>query len=309
MKDHLQPESLSAYLDGELEGRERSTVEQHLASCAECSALRSRLGAAMGSVGSLGPVAMTADEHRVLRQTLLKSRAARSRMGRFGFRQWALAGGLVMVTVTALAFSFLRDGGPVGGNNEALTQAGAPSGGPRFIFDNPAEVDRTVAALPEVAGSNAAATPKSAAGGASQSQRNADAGTNSTASDSAAGTAEDAPPMEAMGPANEAPESADEDAVTQQPASGDPFSPEEGDECLSRVASTQSYPMVPLLAEEALYQGRPAWLLVYGWGPKVNAGEPADRWQSWLVEPDVCRNSSGAQLEERALYRSYSGAE
>ena len=96
----------------------------------------------------------------------------------------------------------------------------------------------------------------------------------------------------------------------QQPAgTGDPFAPQAGDECLSRVAATQGYAMVPLLAEEALYQDRPAWLLVYGWGPKVNAGEPADRWQSWLVEPDVCRNSSGAQLEERALYRSYSGAQ
>ena len=67
MKNHLEPESLSAYLDGELDGNEKAAVEQHLGSCADCSAVRARLASAMGSVAALGPVTMTADEHRVRR--------------------------------------------------------------------------------------------------------------------------------------------------------------------------------------------------------------------------------------------------
>jgi anti-sigma factor RsiW len=302
MKEHLENESLSAYLDGELDGREQSRVEQHLQSCSVCSAAKAGLASAAKSVASLGPVSMTVDEHRALRQAVLRSRPAATAR-RFGFPQWALAGTMVLIAVSALALSFLRDGGPAR-QNEALTEAGLPSdsSAPIFSFDEPADVDRTVEALPEIAG------PKRSSAQPEQAARDQDA--DSSAAGAAApapanqGTAQNfsqPPPLKAIVP----PEEADgEGGIMAAPG---PFNPVAGDECMRRVAATQTYEMVPVRVEEASYQGQPAWLLVYGWGPNVDAGLPADRWQTWLVDPDDCINYTGAELEAKALYRSFTG--
>ncbi|MEX0790890.1 MAG: zf-HC2 domain-containing protein, partial [Actinomycetota bacterium] len=205
MNDHLAPESLSAYLDGELDERERGRADQHLGSCPDCSGALSALAAAIGSVASLGPVTVTADEHRELRQAVLKSRTSASRLG-FRVPQWALAGGLVLVAVTVLAISFLRPGDS--GQQEALTEAAAPAvGGPAFNFSTGEEVDRTVAGLPEVA-----AGLNRYRAGDSEEARDGD-GDPATAADSYAGaTAGDSggqapPPRSAPVLVNPAPES------------------------------------------------------------------------------------------------------
>ncbi|CAN5830059.1 hypothetical protein BH23ACT12_BH23ACT12_07300 [soil metagenome] len=308
MRNHLLPESLSAYLDGELDERERAQVDQHLSSCSDCSGTLSKLAAAMGSVASLGPVTMTADEHRSLRQSVLKSRPSAS-----GFRlripQWALAGGLVVVAVTALALSFLRSGSPV--RQEALTEAADPpaAGGEVFDFSSGEEVDRTVAGLPEVA----AGLNRYRAGDAGTS-REGD-GDSANASDSHAGSttgdSAESPPQQRSAPALVRPDQATEggnaandgaDAATGR------FTSAAGAACLAQVAGTQSYPMVPLLACEASFEGRSAWLLVYAWSPGASGRERLDQWQSWLVDPTDCRVFSGAELAGRALYRSFSTA-
>ena len=315
MKRHLEPESLSAYLDGELDGRERSEVEEHLATCADCSAVRARLAATMGTLAALEPVTMTVDEHRTLRQTILNSRPAPSTSRRFGFPQWAMAGGLVLVAFTALAFSFLRPEGR-DASEEALTEAALPgSDGDGFNFESGEQVDRTVAALPEVtAGLN-----RYRAGDADR--RDADlkqetfAGRESSESaaappqalartDTAADSAGNAAPG-IPAPAAEAPGTASGGSTSAQNSL---FTNQAADECLSRVAGTQSYPMVPLLAREASFEGRPAWLLVFAWSPDASGDEPLDRWQSWLIDPVDCRDFTGAELAAKALYRSDSPA-
>jgi hypothetical protein len=120
----------------------------------------------------------------------------------------------------------------------------------------------------------------------------------SEAQDDSAGNAAPAIPA----PAAEAPAAA---AAEENSAPG-LFTSQAADECLQRVESTQSYPMVPLLAREASFEGRPAWLLVFAWNPDASGDEPLDRWQSWLVDPVDCRDFSGPDLASRALYRSYS---
>lgn len=321
MKKHLQPESLSAYLDGELDGRERSEVEEHLGACADCSAVRTRLAATMGSVAGLGPVTVSADEHRTLRQTILSSRPAASTSRRFGFPQWALAGGLVLVAFTALAFSLFRPEGR-GASDEALTEAAAPaSGGAGFNFESGDQVDRTVAALPEVtAGMNRyragdtdrrdaeekrvkvftgpGESPGSTSPGAPQAMARSE-----TAADSAGNAVPGVP-----APAAESPGTAGEGSASSQNSAPSLFTNQAADECLGRVSGTQSYPMVPLLAREASFEGRPAWLLVFAWSPDASGDEPLDRWQSWLVDPVDCRDFTGAELAAKALYRSYSPA-
>ena len=55
MDDHVT-EHLSALLDGELPELERARVEDHLKSCAACSAEREALSAAVQSLASVAPV-------------------------------------------------------------------------------------------------------------------------------------------------------------------------------------------------------------------------------------------------------------
>lgn len=309
MKTHLEPEWLSAYLDGELDGNEKAAVELHLGSCADCSAVRARLASAMVSVAALGPVTMTADEHRVLRQTILNSRPAASGARRFSFPQFALAGGLVVVAFTALAFSFLRPG-ERGASQDALSEAAAPSSSvPGFKFESGEEVDRTVAALPEVT----AGVRQYRAGDASRRDTDRERVEVFTGPGNAA--------PEAPGPAAGAPVptvggstaaggsgSTDKETATAQDSASTLFSPQAADECLGKVVGTQSYPMIPLVAREASFEGRPAWLLVFAWSPDASGDEPLDQWQSWVVDPVDCRDFSGAELAARAVYRSYSPA-
>ncbi len=295
MTKHLDLESLSAHLDGELDAREKSRVESHLGSCAQCAAARAQLSAVCGSVAALGPVTMTADEHRALRQAVLRARPEAAGR-RFAFPRWAFAGALLVVAVSALALSFLR-GGPTR-SFDAVTEAGVPADGDSaFNFADGKQVDRTVAGLPEVmAGLDR--TPSSE---------------THFRQDEAAGSLEGPSslkaPAQEMAPANPAESGRGEDAAGSPalsgPAAGGTFSDEAGDACLGRVAATQSYAMAPLLAREASFEGRPVWLLVFAWSPD-EAGGGLDGWQSWIVDPADCRDLSGPALEAAAAYRGFS---
>ncbi|HVL50172.1 MAG TPA: zf-HC2 domain-containing protein [Actinomycetota bacterium] len=316
-QDHLELESLSAYLDGELNSRERSRAEQHLQTCAECSALRDRLNAVAGHVAALPAVQMTADEHRELRQRLLRAGAARAGAGRRLNLQWVLAGGLAVVAVTALSLGFLRPGSR---GSDTLTEAFAPATeNGAFNFSSGSEVDQRVASLPEVAAGvnryRAEDAPEQSVGSALA--RESEEFADDSMSGALRGPAPPVPvPDRAGGPANGGTAGDQDsgfalprhDAPVPEPAPGAAvFTNEAADACLARVAATQGYPMVPLLAREATFQGTPAWLLVFVWSPDPALGETLDRWQAWLVSPEDCRNLSGPELERRALYRSFSG--
>jgi hypothetical protein len=312
MTQHLEPESLSAYLDGELEPREQSEVEQHLRSCRECSATRQKLEMVTGQLAALPPVRVTVDEHRTLRQAVLNARPQAGRRRGMAWLQWSMAGGLALVVVAVLGVSFLRNGGS-NDAGEALTEAAAPTA-PGFNFTDGSEVEESVAKLPEVtaglgryrASDAPQAVPESlkgAAGGRASAMARTDA---------------DSPPQqqEAPAPAGEgAPYSGvgsgggvGQDDLTALPdtESSFTFSNVAADACLARVAATQPYPMVPLLARQASFEGRQAWLLVFAWTAEPDPDAPLDRSQTWLVTPQDCQNLSGTDLESKALYRSFS---
>ena len=182
-------------------------------------------------------------------------------------------------------------------------------GGPVFNFTTGEEVDRTVAALPQVTdGLN-----RYRAGDA-ETTRDED-GDPATATNSFAGstTGESGGPAPLARPesdaANPAPESEhDNSAVppagsaTERAVTGR-FTDDAGADCLARVAGTQTYPMVPLLAREASFQGRAAWLLVFAWSPEDSGRAALDQWQSWLVDPTDCRALAATNSPARALYR------
>jgi len=77
MSPHADTELLSAYLDGEVPAPERAGLEQHLASCAECSARKSVLEGMVRSLRGLPPVTATEAEHRAIRRAVLEGAGAR----------------------------------------------------------------------------------------------------------------------------------------------------------------------------------------------------------------------------------------
>lgn len=301
-EQHVELEAMSAHLDGELDQRERTTVDAHLTTCPQCAAAYSRLVALSGRLTALPAPEMTVDEHRELRQAVIRARPAKASAWGVSLR-WALAGGFVLVAVAAVGFASLRNGSPGDRESPARTEAAAPAE-PSFNFSSGREVDRVVASLPEVAAGVNRYRPEDALGGGG-------GGTGGAfrAEDSAtAGSDESATPETLSAPAEA--DAADRPAAGQSEQQPAPpaFSNRAADACLERVAATQTTPMVALLAREATYRGTPAWLLVFAWSPDPNTAEPLDRWQTWLVTPEDCRDFSGDELASRALYRSFSGA-
>lgn len=57
-------EELSALLDGELAPADRARVEEHLAACAECAAVRAELSRALGSLRTVEPIEPSAGLRR-----------------------------------------------------------------------------------------------------------------------------------------------------------------------------------------------------------------------------------------------------
>jgi hypothetical protein len=306
MMQHLEPESLSAYLDGELDPRERSVVEQHLQACAECSAVRSRLEAVTGQLAQLPPIRVTVDEHRTLRQAVLNAGPAGARRRGLGWLQWSLAGGLVLVAVTVLSLSYFGNGG-ASGDGEAVTEAGAPAAS-GFNFTNRNQVDETVAALPEVLaglGRYKAEDARSSARNSLQAPGQGP-GTALGRSDTPEAAEQFSAPAPAVAPDAAGRSAQDDLTMLQDNESSFTFSNAAADDCLGRVAATQDYPMVPLLARQATFEGRQAWLLVFAWTAESDPNAPLDRSQTWLVTPEDCRSFTGPQLQSKVLYRSFS---
>lgn len=300
MNSHLEPESISAYLDGELDERARREAEGHLSGCVECSTLRARLAGVSGRVAALPATTLTADEHRALRQAVIRARPATTSRWTFANLRWTLAGSFVLVLVAAAGLGFLRADSPDRGG-DALTESAAPEAdqaGPNFDFASPEEVRSTVASLPEV-------TAGLKRYGAEDSTAAGRAGDGGAREDSAGAALEQfsvPAPNNVVAPTGAPGERQEPLARTDGPFE---FTDEAGGACLARVSATQPYPMVPLIAHQATYRGREAWLLVFAWNPDAGA-ENLDRWQSWLIDPRDCRALEGQALASSALQRSFS---
>lgn len=318
MNDHLNTETLSAYLDEELQAAERARVEDHLAGCARCAAERRSLEAVATAVSSLPREEMTADEHRALRQAVLGART--SPAGRWSLlppqRWWALAGGLGVVLIAVVGFVALRPP-----SHQTLDQAAAPESGSQALdFSSADQIEAAVAALPEVSGRSGSTSGDAPAGGGDGDGSGGDGGQSDAGKAAHPGAPPAAAPLTARGS-----RSSDEDAARGGSAAdtsaageahaegstsaGDPgFTAANGALCLDKVRQAGPAHLVPLAAKEAKFRGRPVWLLVYGVGPEALPSDdrrsPRDRLEVWLLIPEDCRGYSGSALLDRALYHS-----
>lgn len=314
---HFDLDALSAYLDGEAGSGERAVIEQHLVTCADCAATTRRLRSASGALSSLGPVQMTIDEHRKLRQAVLGAYSQRNaespgrvtlegvsalkRRRGLGRLQWSFAGAFAIIAVAVLGFAVLRPVTAPETGADTVTEILAPTEIAPLSFDSDDQVRRTVLALPEVTGARNLYRVEDAPGSPSTS-----AFPLQTDSDGARDNSTSQGPPQALSKA--APDSAEDSAAGNTSAeslqAASDFSLPAGEACLAAVAATQTDPLVPLTARRATYKSRPAWLLVYATTSLPTPGKALDEIRTFIVDPAACTSLTGDSLERSVLSSS-----
>jgi hypothetical protein len=142
MSPHADTELLSAYLDGEVPTSERAGLEEHLASCPQCSARKSALEGVIRSVGGLPPVTTTEAEHLAIRRAVLEGAGARGpdwalKRAR-AWKIFAATAAVAAVVAGILSFVLVKASGP---KVTSTASAPAPSAPPALPnLGNDAEV-------------------------------------------------------------------------------------------------------------------------------------------------------------------------
>ena len=114
MSNHLSEDELILHYYGEVERADRARVESHLVSCAECQFAHEKLRRVMTMVDAAAPVEAPPGFERIAWARLepaLEGRRSRWRTF-FWFPQWALAGGVAALVVTAFVAGRFSGGEP-----------------------------------------------------------------------------------------------------------------------------------------------------------------------------------------------------
>ena len=255
MSPHADTELLSAYLDGEVPAPERAGLEQHLASCAECSARKSVLEGVIRSVRGLPPVTTTEAEHRAIRGAVLEGAGARrSPPGlapesrpvlkrRLAWKLVAASAGVAAALAGIVGIVALRGAGP---NATTTASAPAPSASPPGPdLANDADVRSYVRSQPGVR--TFLGQPQATAGAAASPPAPAPAPTQRPSAFGQLNTVTPAPPT-----TKSAPNSDRAPALQSPPTLGS----------CTRAAVPEGAAL--LEATPVTYQGTPAWVIASG---------------------------------------------
>lgn len=257
MNAHVEPEAISAYLDGEVGEAERARIEGHLAGCDRCGELRASLQGAALAVAALPQPVPTPDEARAIRLAVLGEGTSAALPARRAWppRIWALAGGVALLGAGIVGYAFLRSAPREAG----VTGAARPQmeAGPPMDFASDEQLRDAVAARSEV--KEALARYRVADVGEQQGEQiRRLAGSSASA-----------------------------EAPAQAPAARS-ITGAGAEECIRAVLRTQPYPMMPLVAEPATYRESEVWLLVFAWTTSSQEDARLDRVQVWLVTRTDC---------------------
>jgi hypothetical protein len=99
MPAHSELDKLSAYIDGELDGAERSLIDAHLPSCAECRTTLDALRATLSDLATLPQPAPTEQDSWAIRSAIRRSRAPAKRWQRAAWAAGTFAAGAIAFVV------------------------------------------------------------------------------------------------------------------------------------------------------------------------------------------------------------------
>ena len=133
MNNHPEPEQLSAYVDGELDGRERDDLEQHLTGCSDCSATVRAIRATLADMRALPTPAPSDQDSWRVRAAITKARKRPAKR----YSAWVAAASVAAGVIALVAITngrtanstFSHTGTSViaGGAEGARAPAAAPS--------------------------------------------------------------------------------------------------------------------------------------------------------------------------------------
>ena len=95
MNNHPEPEQLSAYVDGQLDGAERDDLEQHLTGCSDCSATVRGIRATLADLRALPTPAPSETDSWRLRAAVADKRKRPAAH----YRQWVAAAGIAAAVI------------------------------------------------------------------------------------------------------------------------------------------------------------------------------------------------------------------
>jgi len=116
MNQHLSEDELILHYYGETERADKTRVDSHLESCAECQSAKEKLHSVMALVDSAAPVEAPLGFERTAWARLEPALDRNARSGWrtfFWFPQWALAGGVAALVLAAFVAGRFSGGGAV----------------------------------------------------------------------------------------------------------------------------------------------------------------------------------------------------
>lgn len=281
---HPTHEQISAFIDGEAAAPDRDRLKNHCESCPECAATKARFERTAIALGALELPEPTTDQHRKLRQAILDQQVKRH----FFLGRPAVAGGLAVALLAAIAIASIRSPRPQQDQTGSLTSGGMAIEEQSFDFESDAEIRSSVVSLPEV--TEARFTTE-------------DVGTEQEGAYSAAADSSEAEENALDASAGGSQQASGQQATSR--AAGSSIDPQAaGTTCSRKILKTQPYPMIPLLIRHATYKQQSAWLLVYAWTASQERNAPLDQVQVWLVDPAKCAELSGDDLAGAAYHYS-----
>jgi hypothetical protein len=273
---HVKDESLSAFIDGEVDENERALIQAHLDQCTQCFERRRRLVAAGAALASIPEEPPTADQTRALRQALLARRP--TRWLRLAPAAWAAAGGAAILFVAFVMFATLRrpsEDKPTAAPQravptEVLAISGDPVGSQRLVtfIQEDAEIKAQVGKyrVSDVRSKQEEALADFGAAGApaaASAQRQAESAQR-PASDSA--------------------------------AAASPLPDRSLGYCLRAWVKFRPNPTIPITGRRADFQGQAAWLLVYAYSPTDDPNAPLDHLTILVVRQAGCERDDALLL-------------
>lgn len=260
---HETIESLSAYLDDEIDAPARSAVEAHLRDCSECRGRVETLRRASAALSHLPEITPTPDESRALRLGVREALPS----GRRWLRApagLALAGGLGLVLAAFVAFAVFFGGGQRqqldGSNKEAAPALGGLESGDLSSED---QIVAMVRSDPEVAEKRRAYTVADVGRSQEKVLRQ----------------------YAYTGESGERLGAAESDSAGERTLGF----------CLEAILRSQRAPTMPVSAAPVTYQGEPAYLLVYVYTDSNADDARLDKVQVWVVARVRCERDEAVR--------------